>query len=105
MENKSIRPELFATVTQGEDTGKLTVNVTSERDNRPIEGASVRITYDGQPDNIIEETTTNPEGQIPDVELNELNCMSSLTTPCGGTIHQRSQRTRSNPSTNLERSF
>lgn len=70
MENKSIRPELFATVTQGEDTGKLTVNVTSERDNRPIEGASVRITYDGQPDNIIEETTTNPEGQIPDVELN-----------------------------------
>lgn len=70
MENKSIRPELFATVTQGEDTGKLTVNVTSERDNRPIEGASVRITYDGQPDNIIEETTTNTEGQIPDVELN-----------------------------------
>ncbi len=70
MENKSIRPELFATVTQGEDTGKLTVNVTSERDNRPIEGASVRITFDGQPDNIIEETTTNTEGQIPDVELN-----------------------------------
>ena len=70
MDNKSIRPELFATVTQGEDTGKLTVNVTSERDNRPIEGASVRITYNGQPDNIIEETTTNTEGQIPDVELN-----------------------------------
>ena len=70
MDNKSIGPEVWATGTQGEDTGKLTVNVTSERDNRPIEGASVRITYNGQPDNIIEETTTNTEGQIPDVELN-----------------------------------
>lgn len=67
---KNIRPELYATVTSGEDTGKLTVNVTSERDNQPIEGASVRITYNGQPDNIVEETTTNEEGQIPDVELN-----------------------------------
>ncbi len=67
--NKMIRPELYATVTSGEDTGKLTVNVTSETDNHPIEGASVRITYDGQPDNIVEETTTDDQGQIPDVEL------------------------------------
>ncbi len=64
-----IRPELFAAVTTGEDIGKLTVNVTSETDNKPIEGASVRVTYDGQPDRIIEETTTNAEGQIPDIEL------------------------------------
>lgn len=67
--NKMIRPELYATVTSGEDTGTLTVNVTSETDNHPIEGASVRITYDGQPNNIIEETTTDDQGQIPDVEL------------------------------------
>ncbi len=70
LDKKNIRPELYATVTSGEDSGKLTVNVTSERDNQPIEGASVRITYDGQPDNIIEETTTDEQGQIPDVELN-----------------------------------
>lgn len=69
LDNKMIRPELYATVTSGEDTGKLTVNVTSETDNHPIEGASVRITYDGQPDNIVEETITNQQGQIPDVEL------------------------------------
>lgn len=69
LDNKMIRPELYATVTSGEDTGKLTVNVTSETDNQPIEGASVRITYDGRPDNIVEETTTNAQGQIPDVEL------------------------------------
>lgn len=64
-----VKPELFAAVTQGEDTGKLTVNVTAETDNQPIEGASVRVTYDGQPDRVIEETTTNAEGQIPDLEL------------------------------------
>lgn len=64
-----VKPELFAAVTQGEDTGKLTVNVTAETDNHPIEGASVRVTYDGQPDRVIEETTTNEQGQIPDLEL------------------------------------
>lgn len=69
LDTKKIRPELFASVTDGEDIGKLTVNVTSEADNHPIEGASVRITYNGQPDNTIEQTTTNAEGQIPDVEL------------------------------------
>lgn len=69
LQKKLIRPELFAAVTTGEDIGKLTVNVTSETDNKPIEGASVRVTYEGQPDRIIEETTTNEEGQIPDIEL------------------------------------
>lgn len=69
LDTKKIRPELFASVTDGEDIGRLTVNVTSEADNHPIEGASVRITYDGQPDNTIEQTTTNAEGQIADVEL------------------------------------
>ncbi len=63
------RPELYASATTGENIGKLAVNVTSERDNRPIEGASVRITYTDQPERIVEETTTNEEGQIPDVEL------------------------------------
>ncbi len=69
LKTNSIRPELFATVTQNEDIGKLTVNVTSEADNKPIEGASVRITSSGQPEQTVEETTTNAEGQIPDVEL------------------------------------
>ncbi len=67
--NPNMRPELYASATTGEDTGKLAVHVTSERDNRPIEGASVTITTDGQQNNIVEETTTNSEGQIPDVEL------------------------------------
>lgn len=64
-----IKPELFAAVTSGEDIGTLAVNVTTETNNQPIEGASVRVTYNGQPDRVIEETTTNSQGQIPDIEL------------------------------------
>ena len=69
MNSYPIRPELFASVTSGEDVGKLTVNVTSDTDNKPIEGATVRITSSGQPDQTIEQATTNEEGQIPDIEL------------------------------------
>lgn len=69
MNTYPIRPELFASVTSGEDVGKLTVNVTSDTDNKPIEGATVRITSSGQPDQTIEQATTNEEGQIPDIEL------------------------------------
>ena len=69
MNTYPIRPELFASVTSGEDIGRLAVNVTSDTDNKPIEGASVRITSTGQPDQVIEQATTNEEGQIPDVEL------------------------------------
>lgn len=64
-----IKPELFAAVTSGEDTGTLAVNVTTETNNQPIEGATVRVTYNGQPDRVIEETTTNSQGQISDIEL------------------------------------
>lgn len=69
LNNKAIRPELYASVTAGEDIGKLTVNVTSDRDNQPIEGATIRITYTDRPDQTLEETTTNRQGQIPDLEL------------------------------------
>lgn len=69
LNKQTIRPELYASVTSNEDIGKLAVNVTSITDNSPIEGASVRISYDGQPENVIEETITDSQGQIPDVEL------------------------------------
>lgn len=69
MNKYPIRPELFASVTSGEDIGRLAVNVTSDADNKPIEGASVRISSNEQPDQVIEQATTNEEGQIPDVEL------------------------------------
>ena len=49
--------------------GLLDVNVTSEVNNRPIDGAQVQITRDSDPEQIIEQTTTNSLGQIPELTL------------------------------------
>ena len=63
------RPELFASVTSSDTEGLLDVNVTSEVNNRPIDGAQVQITRDSDPGQIIEQTTTNSIGQIPELTL------------------------------------
>ena len=63
------RPELFASVTSSDTEGLLDVNVTSEVNNRPIDGAQVQITRDSDPEQIIEQTTTNSLGQIPELTL------------------------------------
>ena len=63
------RPELFASVTSSDTEGLLDVNVTSEVNNRPIDGAQVQITRDSDPGQIIEQTTTNSLGQIPELTL------------------------------------
>lgn len=49
--------------------GKLNVNVISDNTNRPIEGATVRITTESAPDRIIEEARTDAQGQLNDIEL------------------------------------
>lgn len=49
--------------------GKLNVNVVSESTNRPIEGATVRITTENAPDQTIEQARTNAQGQLNDIEL------------------------------------
>lgn len=51
------------------DFGRLRVNVTSVTDNRPIDGATVRIVEMNEPENTIEEIRTDSQGQIPAVEL------------------------------------
>ena len=51
------------------DYGKLRVYVTTERQNRPVEGATVRITSENEPENTIEEITTDQNGQTPEIEL------------------------------------
>ena len=49
--------------------GKLNVNVVSESTNRPIEGATVRITTENAPDQTIEQARTDAQGQLNDIEL------------------------------------
>lgn len=62
------RPELYASVNSNNE-GLLSVNVTSDTTNLPIDGAQVQITYNGEPDRILEKTTTNSLGQIQPLSL------------------------------------
>ena len=50
------------------DLGRLRINVT-DSDGRPIEGAIADISSTGEPENILEELTTNLNGQTPIIIL------------------------------------
>ena len=52
------------------DRGGLRIQVTSEVQNIPIEGATVDISYTGEPEEVLEEVTTDNSGQTEQVELN-----------------------------------
>lgn len=49
--------------------GRLQVNVTSAANNRPITNATVSISVGGEPQNTIEQITTNISGQTSTIEL------------------------------------
>ena len=55
--------------TEPENEGQLYVQVTSRIDNRPIRGASVTISFTGEPDSIVAELTTDESGQTALIEL------------------------------------
>lgn len=49
--------------------GKLNIRVLSDNDNQPIPGATVRVTSENEPEQIIEESLTDNIGQLNDIEL------------------------------------
>ena len=51
------------------DQGQLQVTVLDSASNRPVENATVRISYTGVPDNVIEEIHTDSSGKTPMLEL------------------------------------
>lgn len=51
------------------DTGYFRANVTSQRNSRPISGATVQISDINNPDDILEEVTTDQNGQSETVSL------------------------------------
>ncbi len=51
------------------DTGYFQANITSETDSTPISGATVQILDINNPNNIIEQVTTDSSGQSEPVEL------------------------------------
>ena len=55
--------------TEDENEGQLYVQVTSRIDNRPIRGASVTISFTGEPDGTVAELTTDESGQTAPIEL------------------------------------
>lgn len=57
------RTSLHATKTSTGQTGGLRAAVVSSADNRPIENATVTISYTGEPDSIIERVNTDSSGQ------------------------------------------
>lgn len=54
---------------QTQSLGKLRVRVNSDATLRPIENATVRVTYTGDPTNVIEELKTDSLGRTDTIEL------------------------------------
>ncbi len=51
------------------DKGHLLINIRSETGEIPIEGATIRLSYTGQPDSILETLSSNVSGQTEDILL------------------------------------
>lgn len=60
---------LHACLTSSDQTGGLRASVVSSADNRPIENATVTLSYTGEPDHIIERISTNSSGQTELISL------------------------------------
>lgn len=70
---------LSATATDNIDQGLLQVNVVSIVNNFPIENATIRISYKGNPDSAVEQVSTNSSGQTEQVSLDAPPLEYSLT--------------------------
>ena len=52
-----------------DSSGKLRISVLASTNNRPVEGASITISYSGEPDSVIQTLTTDNTGLTPTVTL------------------------------------
>lgn len=60
---------IFPAQTETANLGQLRLSVTSQNNYTPIENATIRIADTGNPENIIEELTTDDSGLTPTIEL------------------------------------
>ena len=69
--NTALPPEpvLRPAQTNTQSMGRLRVSLTAQTGYFPVPGATVRISYTGNPDQVIEELTTNESGQTDTIEL------------------------------------
>lgn len=64
-----MQKNISAMATELSSRGFLQVNVVNIENNFPIRNATISISYKGEPDNTVEELTTNSSGQTEDAEL------------------------------------
>lgn len=69
MKNYNRKPILSAASTDNPDQGLLQINVVNIQNNFPIENATVRIAYKGDPQSTVEQVSTNSSGQTEQVAL------------------------------------
>ncbi len=61
--------QLYPAQVETQSFGGFQVNVTSFRDNKPVPGAKVTITVTGQPNQVVDQLTTDTIGRTKEVEL------------------------------------
>lgn len=64
-----MQKNMSAMATELPSRGFLQVNVVNMENNFPIRNATISISYKGEPDNTVEELTTDSSGQTEDIEL------------------------------------
>lgn len=64
-----MRDFIYPAQTQTQSLGRLGIKLNSQANLRPIENATIRISYTGDPTSIIEEVKTDSVGRTPIIEL------------------------------------
>ncbi len=64
-----VGPRLYPAQTETQSLGRLQVNCVTQTGFRPIQGATVRISYTGDPTSVVEELTTDALGRTEEIEL------------------------------------
>ena len=62
-------PTLIKSVQSYTDHGKLQIQLVSQIQNRPVQGAKISISYTGAPGQPLEQLRTNSSGQTETIEL------------------------------------
>lgn len=66
---QQIRNQQLASQQNNIDQGQLQVTVLSANGSRPVENARVRISYTGDPENVVEELLTDSSGKTPVIDV------------------------------------
>ena len=81
-----MKKTISAAATDSPSQGFLQVHVVNIENNFPIRNATISISYKGEPDSTLEETTTNSSGQTDQITL--LLCWNTAYSPASSSHTQ-----------------